>query len=319
MISSKINGFGHYLPKKIMKNDDLPKTLETTDEWIESRTGIKQRHIAEGEETTSFMAAKAAEEALLNAEVSSLDIDLIICATTTPDHPFPSTAVKVQTLIGAKNAFAFDVQAVCSGFVYGLSIADSFILSKKAKTGLVIGADSMSRLLNWHDRNTAVLFGDGAGAFLLGATEEKNKGIRSTHLFSDGGYYDLLYVSTDEPFDNKRGYLKMEGRSVFKHAVKKIGESILLTLQKNNLTIDDIDWLIPHQANKRILEAIADQFSLPLEKMIISVDRHANTSAASIPLATYEGIKSGKIKKGDLVLLEALGAGLTWGAALVRL
>ncbi|CAO5679305.1 MAG: 3-oxoacyl-[acyl-carrier-protein] synthase 3 [Holosporales bacterium] len=320
MFCSKVKGVGHYLPKKCVTNQDLETMMETTHDWIFSRTGIEQRYIASAEETTAFMAAQAAKEALDQAHIHPNDVDMIVLATTTPDHPFPAAAVKVQSLLGAKNAFAFDVQAVCSGFIYALSVADNFIKSGQAKKVLVIGADAMSRLLNWKDRTTAVLFGDGAGAYVLEAAPySKDSGMLSTHLFSDGDYYDLLYVNTQEPFDNKRGYIKMEGSSIYKHAIKKIGGAIVTALEKNNLTVDDVDWLVPHQANRRILESIAEHFKLPLEKMIITIGKHSNTSSATIPLATYAGIKDGKIKPNQLLVLEALGGGLTWGSAVLRL
>ncbi|CAO5676136.1 MAG: 3-oxoacyl-[acyl-carrier-protein] synthase 3 [Holosporales bacterium] len=320
MYTSRVVGFGHYLPQKIMKNTEFEPSLQTSDEWIESRTGIKQRHIADSVETTSYMATKASEEALLSAGWDPSTVDMIIVATTTPDHPFPATAVKVQANLKASKAFAFDVQAVCSGFIYALSVADQFIKSGQIKRAIVVGADKMSSLLNWKDRNTAVLFGDGAGAYLLESTPyTRCEGIISTHLFSDGSYYDLLYVDTDEPFDNKRGFVKMEGRSIYKHAIKKIGDSVVHALKANHLTIDDVDWLVPHQANRRILEAISDQYSIPFDKMIVTVGEHANTCAGTIPLATYEGIASNKIKKGNLIVLEALGGGLSWGSAVIRI
>lgn len=320
MFCSKVKGVGHYLPKKCVSNKDLEDQLNTSHEWIFSRTGIEQRHIASQDETTAYMAAVAAREALANAKIDASEIDMIVLATTTPDHPFPASAVQVQNLIGAQKAFAFDVQAVCSGFIYALSVADNFIKSGQVKKALVIGADAMSRLLDWNDRSTAVLFGDGAGAYVLESTPyEKNTGILSTHLFSDGAFYDLLYVDTNEQFDNKRGYIKMQGSSIYKHAVKKIGDAICTAMAANNLTVDDVDWLVPHQANKRILESIADNFNLPLEKMIITIGKHSNTSSATIPLATYEGIQNGSIKPGQLLVLEALGGGLTWGSAVLRI
>lgn len=320
MFCSKIKSVGHYLPKKCVKNKDLEDLLQTTDEWIVSRTGIKQRYIADDNETTAYMAAQASIEALNVAGCLAIDIDMIVLATTTPDHPFPAAAVKVQSLIGATKAFAFDVQAVCSGFIYALSIADNFIKSGQVKKVLVIGADKMSTLLNWKDRSTAVLFGDGAGAYLLeSAPYEKSQGVLSTHLFSDGAFYDQLYVDIAEPYDNKRGYVKMDGRNIYKHAVKKIGDAICIALSENNLTIDDVDWLVPHQANKRILESIADNFKMPLEKMIITIGEHSNTSSATIPLATHHGVKNGLIKDGHLLVLEALGGGLTWGSAVLRI
>lgn len=317
--SSKVLSCGHYLPEKIVSNFDLESMLDTTSEWIVQRTGIENRHIANDQETTAYMAYKAAQEALKNANFEAQNVDMIVLATSTPDHPFPATATKVQSLLKAHKAFAFDLQAVCSGFVYALSVADNFIKSGQVKNVLVIGADAMSRILDWKDRSTAVLFGDGAGAYFVQSQDyQKGEGILSTHLYSDGSLYEALYVSTAEPFDNKRGYVKMEGSTIYKHAVKKIGQAVVDALNFNNLLIDDVNWFVPHQANKRILESICDHFKIPPSKMIITIDKHCNTSAATIPLATCAAIQDGRIKSGDLLVLEALGGGLTWGSAVLR-
>lgn len=319
LFCSKVLACGHYLPEKCLTNHDLESMLDTTSDWIVQRTGIEQRHIANESETTAYMAFKASEEALTKAGLSAKDIDMIVLATSTPDHPFPATATKVQALLGATKAFAFDVQAVCSGFVYALSIADNFIKSGQVKNVLVIGADAMSRILNWKDRSTAVLFGDGAGAYVLqSAPYAKNQGILSTHLYSDGTLYEALYVDTSEPFDNKRGHVKMDGQTIYKHAVRKIGQAVVDALKHNDLVIADIDWFVPHQANRRILESICDHFNIPPEKMIITIDKHCNTSAATIPLATHSALQDGRIQPGHLLVLEALGGGLTWGSAVLR-
>lgn len=324
--SSVISGIGHYLPKACVKNADLPAHLNTTDEWIRERTGITQRFRAADDETTAVMAANAAKQALNMAGLDASSVDAIVLATTSPDHGFPATATRVQALIGARNAFAFDVQAVCSGFVYALSIADNFIKAGQAKTVLLIGAESMLRLVDWHDRTTCVLFGDGAAAIVLTSSEiskelvveENPRGILSTHLYSDGCGYDLLYVNQEIETENKRGAIVMNGREIFKSAVKKIGEAVEKALIANNLTVDDIDWFVPHQANQRIIQGVIDHFNLPPEKVVMTVDKHANTSAASIPLAMFEAVRDGRIKPGQLVLIEAMGGGLTWASAIIR-
>lgn len=316
---SCVAGIGHYLPKNCVKNTDLPAQLDTSDEWIRNRTGITQRHIASPDETTAFMAAQAAKQALLKAQIDASRVDAIILATTTPDNGFPASAARVQALIGASNAFAFDIQAVCSGFVYALSVADNFIKAGQAKTVLLIGAESMSRIVDWNDRTTCVLFGDGAAALVLQAADSANeRGVLSTHLYSDGCGYDLLYVDHAIETPNKRGGVIMHGREIFKSAVKKIGEAVEKALEANNLTVDDIDWFVPHQANERIITGVIDHFHLPPEKVVVTVDKHANTSAASIPLALYEAVNDGRIKPGQLVLIEAMGGGLTWGSAIIR-
>ena len=325
---SVVKGSGAYLPPKIVHNTDLEIIMDTSHEWIFSRTGISQRHWVE-EQVTSDLATEAAKEALKNASLSSLDVNLIVVATTTPDAIFPSVATIVQEKIGAYNAFAFDVQAVCSGFVYGLSVADQYIQTGHVKTALVIGADSMSRLLNPEDRTTRVLFGDGAGAFVLQGNElnstlsneekSKKRGILSTHLYSDGRLKNLLFVDNGPGKTNPgHGYIQMQGREVFRHAVEKIGSSVVSALHHNNMTIDDINWFVPHQANSRIISGLCDRFNIPREKVIMTVSNHGNTSAASIPLAVDYGVSHSLIKQGDLVLIEALGGGLTWGSALIK-
>lgn len=305
---------GHYLPKKIVTNKDLENQLDTTDEWIQTRTGIKQRHIADHLETTAYMGMQSCIEALEKAGVNASDIDMIIVATTTPDHAFPAVATQIQKNLNAVNACAFDIQAVCAGFIYALSVANSFIQTNQARNILVVGADRMSSIVDWSDRSTAVLFGDGAGAYLL-TQSLTNKGILSTHLFSDGNFYNDLYVEKD--CQKQTQFIKMMGQTVFKNGVKKMGESINIALDFNNFTMSDIDYFIPHQANKRIILSIAEHFNLPLEKVQITVDKHANTSAATIPLATYEAIKNGRVKPQDKVLLTALGGGFSWGSAIL--
>ncbi len=326
LISSIIAGVGHYLPKKVLKNHDLPSHLDTSHEWIVERTGIHQRHIAGAEESTAFMAYRAGLQALENSGIEIDAIDAIIVATTTPDHGFPAVATRVQALLGMTRGFGFDVQAVCSGFVYALSVADNFIKTGQAKTVLLIGAESMSRILDWNDRGTCILFGDGAGAFVLTANTaraddnptEVKQGVLSTHLYSDGKGYDLLYVDREIETPQQRGAVVMNGREIFKNAVHKIGEAVEKALAHNELKVSDIDCFVPHQANARIIKGIIDRFSLPQEKVVMTVAEHANTSAASIPLAVYAAIQEGKIQKGHLVLLEAMGGGLTWGSALIR-
>lgn len=302
-----------------MTNFDLAKELDTSDEWITQRTGIKQRYIAEGsDETTAQMAYKAAQQALEIAGITSDQVDMIILATSTPDHAFPASAVKVQEFLKANNAFAFDMQAACSGFIYALSTADKFIKAGAVKNVIVIGSDRMSSLVDWNDRTTAVLFGDGAGAYVLqAAAYEPDQGILSTHLFSSGKQYESLYVDANKCV-SKHGYIKMDGKLIYKHAILKIGEAVTTALKANNLSVCDVDWFVPHQANQRILESICDHFNIPYEKMIMTIANHANTSAATIPLATYAGIQDKKIKVGNLLVLEALGGGLTWGSAALR-
>jgi 3-oxoacyl-[acyl-carrier-protein] synthase-3 len=317
MTKSKITASGSYLPEKILTNFDLAKTVDTSDEWVFERTGIKERHIAAENELTSDIAVKAALRALDSCKVKIEDIEMIIVATTTPDLTFPATATTVQAKLGAKKAFAFDVQAVCSGFVYALNIADNFIKTKQVKNALVIGADVLSRIVDWSNRNTCVLFGDGAGAVLLEASESES-GIIACDLHSDGSLNHLLKTSDGPSSSQKSGFIEMQGKEVFKHAVEKMSKSVLSSLKKANLTVEDIDLLVPHQANLRILNAVADKLKLPPEKVIVTVENHGNTSAASIPLALDFALKNNKIKKGDIVVLEALGGGLAWGSVVIR-
>ena len=304
---SKIIGTGGYLPKKILTNKDLESIVDTTDEWILERTGIKQRHIAEENETTSSMATQASLDAINSAGIKESDIDLIIVATTTPDQIFPSTACIVQNKLNIK-APAFDVQAACTGFIYALSIADNYIKTGMNKNVLVIGAEKYSNLLDWSDRSTCVLFGDGAGAVVLSA--QSKEGIISSHIHADGQYNDLLSV--------ENSHIKMKGNEVFKVAVNTLSKLVDETLTKNNMKKSDIDWLVPHQANLRIIKAAAKKLSMPIDNVVVTVDNHANTSAASIPLALNEAVKDGRIKSDQVILLEAFGSGFTWGSVLLR-
>ncbi|MCL2566883.1 MAG: ketoacyl-ACP synthase III [Alphaproteobacteria bacterium] len=316
MFFSKIIASGSYLPKKILTNEDLAKMVDTSDEWIVSRTGIKQRHIAEENEKTTDLAMQAALAALKKANLTSADIDGIVLATTTPDLVFPSSASILQRKLGASKAFAYDVQAVCSGFIYALFNADSIIRSGRAERILVIGAETFSRILNWQDRNTCVLFGDGAGAVILEKTAENpidgGSGIIDVRVFTDGNYTDELRTT-----EGANPYVVMNGSEVFKHAVNNLASVADLILEKNNLTKEDVNWLVPHQANLRIINAMGKKLHLDENKVVITIDKHANTSAASIPLALDSAFD--KIKKGDLVLMEAMGGGFTWGAALFRM
>ena len=313
MIRSIIRSTGHYLPEKIVTNKDLEKIVDTSDEWIFQRSGIKERRIASDNQTTGDMAIEAGREALKNAGLTGADIDGVIVATTTPGRIFPSVAVNVQQALGLPIGIAFDVQAVCTGFVYALSVANNFIAMGQARRLLVIGAEKMSSIVDWKDRTTCVLFADGAGAVILEAAEGKgdihDRGVLSTHLYANGAQQDLLYANDK---------IIMQGREVFKYAVQYMADVVKETLTKNNIEAAQVDWLVPHQANIRIIEATADKLGVSMDKVIVTVDRHGNTSAASIPLALHEGVVSGRIKKGDLLLLEAMGGGLTWGAALVR-
>jgi 3-oxoacyl-[acyl-carrier-protein] synthase-3 len=316
MIFSKITGVGSYLPKKVLTNKDLEKSLDTTDEWITLRTGIKERHIVGPNEHTTDLAFEAARNAINNASINAEEIDLIIVATTTPDKIFPSTACNVQTKLGIKNCPAFDVQAVCSGFIYALSIADKFIKTNSAKNILIIGADSMSKITDYTDRSNAILWGDGAGAVVLSASNEQ--GILSTHIHADGQHEDLLHVPKINVGNKIQQTIEMKGSQVFKIAVNTLDKIVDEALIANQLQKEDIDWLVPHQANIRILEATAKKLEMSMNKVIVTIDRHGNTSAASIPLALDDGIKSGKIKSGHLLLMEAFGGGFTWGSALIR-
>jgi 3-oxoacyl-[acyl-carrier-protein] synthase-3 len=305
-----------------MTNADLESQVETSDEWIVQRTGIKQRYIAGEGETTASLGAAAAQEALDRAGLTAADIDLIICATSTPDNTFPATAVNIQNRLGMHHGFAFDVQAVCSGFVYAMATADLYIRGGMAKRVLVIGAETFSRILDWTDRTTCVLFGDGAGALVLEAAEGEgtvtDRGVLTSNLRSDGAHREKLYVDGGPSTTGTVGHLRMEGREVFKHAVGMITDVIEAAFTATGTTADDIDWLVPHQANKRIIDGSAKKLGIPDEKVVITVDKHGNTSAASIPLALATAAADGRIKKGDLVMLEAMGGGFTWGAVLVR-
>ena len=322
MRRSQIIGFGSYLPKNIVTNDDLAREIDTSDEWIRKRTGITQRHIAAEGELTSDIAEHAARAALDNAGVSNNEIDLIVLATATPDNTFPATAARVQSKLGIRRGAAFDVQAVCAGYVYALAIADNMIRLGQAETALVIGAEVFSRILDWEDRGTCVLFGDGSGATVLRGSEaagsNQDRGILSTHIHSDGEYYDMLYVDGGPSTTGTSGYLRMEGKEVFRHAVKRMSEVVETALDTNGLKIDDVDWLIPHQANKRIMDSIAKKLSFPVEKIVVTVDKQANTSAATIPLALAQASSDGRLKKGNLIVLSALGGGFSWGSALFR-
>ncbi len=321
-IYSRIAGTGSYLPEKVLTNDDLSKIVETSDEWIATRTGIRQRHVAAEGETTGDLAYHAAVRALEAAGVEASELDLIVLGTTTPDIIFPSTACLVQHRLGANGCPAFDVNAACSGFIYALSVADKFIQSGTVKTALVIGAETLTRMLDWTDRSTCVLFGDGAGAVVLKADREA--GILSTHLHADGGKKELLYnpvgVSVGfKPEEHNAGVkVMMAGNDVFKHAVKALDAVVEETLEANGLDRSEIDWLIPHQANLRIIELTAKRLDMPMEKVVVTVDRHGNTSSGSVPLALDEAVRSGRVQRGQLVLLEAFGGGFTWGSALLR-
>ena len=325
MINGKIVGTGAYLPEKVLSNKDLEQMVDTDDHWIVSRTGIRERRIAADSEASSDLAMYASREALKNAGVAPGDLDLIIVATTTPDFPFPSTASVLQGKIGAKNAAAFDIQAVCTGFVYALAAANQFIRGGMYRTVLVVGAEVLSRVVDWEDRTTCILFGDGAGAVVLSA-EAGTGGIISSHLNSDGTQYDSLFIpggGSREPLSsdvlNKRfHYIKMKGNEVFKLAVKALEETAVEALEANGITSGDIDLLVPHQANLRIINAMAKRFGFPSEKVVITVDRQGNTSAASIPLALHGAVNEGRLKDGDMVLLAAFGGGFTWGSTLIR-
>ena len=323
MRRSQIIGFGSYLPKDVVTNDDLAKKIDTSDEWIRKRTGIAQRHIAADNELTSDIAEQAARAALNNAGVATDNIDLIVLATATPDNTFPATATRVQSNLGIRRGAAFDVQAVCAGYVYALATADNMLRLGQAETALVIGAEVFSRILDWDDRGTCVLFGDGAGATILRAMEaagnNQDRGILSTHIYSDGAYYDMLYVDGGPSTTGMSGHLRMEGKEVFRHAVHRMSEVVETALGHNGLSIDEVDWLIPHQANKRIMDSIAKRLSLPEEKIVVTVDRQANTSAATIPLALAEAASDGRLREGNLIALSALGGGFSWGSALLRL
>ncbi len=322
VIRSVVTGVGSFLPEQVVTNADLTKVVDTSDEWIIERTGIRQRHKARDDEPTSDLALKAAERALADAGKTAADVDLIIVATTTPDQTFPATAAIVQRKLGAPVGIAFDVQAVCSGFVYALSVADGFVARGQAKCALVIGAEEMTKLMDWTDRTTCVLFGDGAGAFVLepgeGQGTKDDRGVLGFALRCEGAKSDMLYVDGGPATTGTVGHLRMLGNQVFRHAVVNIAEAITAAAQVAGVDIPEIDWFVPHQANQRIIKGVGDRLGLDEGKVISTVAMHANTSAASIPLAMDVAIKDGRIKKGDLVLVEAMGGGLTWGACAFR-
>ena len=310
---------GAYLPANVVTNEDLSAYVDTSDEWIQRRTGITQRHFVADGETTADLASHAANQALANAAIKPQDIDLIIVATTTPDNTFPSTATKVQHQIGATGAIAFDVQAVCAGFIYAVDVAEAMLRGGRGRRALVIGAESFSKLLDWQDRTTCVLFGDGAGAVILQITDEASDwGIRSSVLHADGAHRDILYVDGGPSSTNDVGHVRMEGKEVFRHAVEKLAAVMDEALAAADMLPQDIDWLVPHQANIRIIDAIQKKMQLPGEKVIRTVAAHANTSAASIPLALATAVGDGRVQNGDVLAMEAIGGGLVWGAALVK-
>ncbi|MBO39440.1 MAG: 3-oxoacyl-ACP synthase [Rhodospirillaceae bacterium] len=319
---SVVIGCGSYLPDRIVTNEELARSVDTSDDWIRKRTGIRERRIAADDQKTSDLAVNAAKEALRAAGIGPDNIDLIVLATTTPDETFPATATRVQAALGMTKGAAFDVQAVCTGFIYALNVADNFIRLGQANTVLVIGAETFSRILDWEDRTTCVLFGDGAGAVVLQSLEQENeremRGILSNHLHSDGRYKDCLYVDGGPSSSKFVGKLRMKGSEVFRHAVTNMVSVLEEALKCNNLSAKDIDWLVPHQANKRILDRTAQKLKLSPDKVVVTVDRHANTSAASIPLALSEASMDGRIQKGDIVVTDAMGSGFTWGASLIR-
>lgn len=319
---SVVVGCGSYLPKNVVTNEDLTKVVDTSDEWIKQRTGIEQRHVAETGEYTSDLGYKAALDALQSAGLEAKDIDLIICATATPDNTFPATAVQIQQKLDIHHGAAFDIQAVCSGFVFAMTTADLYIQTGRAKRVLVIGAETFSRILDFNDRTTCVLFGDGAGAVVLeameGTGENTDRGILTSHIRSDGAHKDKLYVDGGPSTTQTAGYLRMEGREVFKHAVGMITDVITDAFDATKLSADDLDWFVPHQANKRIIDGSAKKLGIAPEKVVTTVQWHGNTSAASIPLALNVAVKDGRIKKGDTVMLEAMGGGFTWGSVLLR-
>jgi 3-oxoacyl-[acyl-carrier-protein] synthase-3 len=321
-VRAVLAGIGTYLPRTVVSNDALAERVDTSDAWIRERTGIRQRYLAGPDETCATMAAAAARAALADAGATAADVDAIILGTSTPDQAFPATAARVQGELGA-GGFAFDVSAACSGFIYALSVADALIRTGQAHGALVIGSEVFSRIMNWQDRGTCVLFGDGAGAVFLraapGIAGPEAPGILSTHLHSDGRLGDILYVDGAVGRPDRPGHLVMNGREVFRHAVARLAGTVTEALAANGLTIADIDWLVPHQANSRIIDGVGRRLGMPAERVVVTVDRHANTSAASIPLALAEAYTDGRIRRGQLVLMEALGGGLTWGSALVRM
>lgn len=322
-IRSKIIGWGHYLPSNVVTNDDLAKIVETSDEWISTRTGIKERHISKAE-TTAEMSAYAAKKALAKAGISAEDLDLIVVGTVTPDNTTPSTAAKVANILGTKSGMpAFDLSAACSGFVYALTMADNMIRLGQIKTALVIGAETLSKIVDWSDRNTCVLFGDGAGAVVIRASEGEgtcaDSGILSTKIYADGSQYEHLCSTGGVSTTANAGFISMDGKEVFKSAVGCLTEAAEYVMNEVGLNVDEINWLLPHQANIRIIDSVGHKLGIPAEKVVVAVDHHGNTSAASIPLAMSECLDSGKFKQGDVVVLTAMGAGFTWGGALIRL
>ncbi|MGI4955455.1 MAG: beta-ketoacyl-ACP synthase III [Janthinobacterium lividum] len=319
MVRTALAGIGAYLPERVVSNTELSARVDTSDAWIQERTGIKQRHLAGPHETCAYMGTEAARRALADAGAGPGDVDAIILATSTPDQAFPATALRVQAALGVQQGFGFDLSAACSGFVYALSVADGMIRSGQVRGVLVIGSEVYSRILNWSDRGTCVLFGDGAGAVFLRAGAAEGQGVLSTHLHAQGALGDLLYIDGAVGQPDRPGHLVMNGREVFRHAVSKLAAAVDEALQANGLSHTDVDWLVPHQANRRIIDAMGKKLGLATERVVVTVDRHANTSAASIPLALAEAYGDGRIKRGDLVLMEALGGGMTWGSALVRL
>ena len=321
-LRSVVRGCGSYLPPRMVSNAELEGLVDTSDEWIVQRTGIRARHIAGEGETTSTLGIAAARAALADAGLTVDDIDLVVCATSTPDHTFPSTATMIQAGLGMHHGAAFDVQAVCTGFVYAISVADKFIRAGEARRALVVGAETFSRILDWEDRTTCVLFGDGAGAVVLEAQEGEgtsaDRGVLAAKLRSDGRYREKLYVDGGPGSTKTTGHLRMEGREVFRFAVGMVTDVVEAVFQETGTSADDLSWFVPHQANKRIIDASADKLGIAREKVVITVDRHGNTSAASIPLALDAAVKDGRIERGDLVMIEAIGGGFTWGAALIR-
>ncbi len=321
-LRSVLRGCGSYLPARVLTNAELATMVDTTDEWIVQRTGIRQRHIAAEDEPTSVVGLKAAQAALADAGMAANEIDLIIVATATPDHTFPATATQIQAELGITHGAAFDLQAVCSGFVFGLATADKFLVSGAAKAALVIGAETFSRILDWEDRTTCVLFGDGAGAVVLraepGSGTLADRGVLASHIRSDGRHKNKLYVDGGPGSTKTVGVLRMEGKEVFRHAVVNLAETVRHTFAETGLSGADIDWFVPHQANRRIIDATADKLGISHDRVVVTVDRHGNTSAASIPLALAQAHSDGRIKPGQLVLIEAMGGGFTWGSALIR-
>ncbi len=313
-------GVGAYLPERVVTNHELATRIDTSDAWIRERTGIAQRHLAAPHETAAFMGAEASRRALAAAGIDAAEVDAVILGTSTPDQAFPATALRIQADLGIARGFGFDISAACSGFIFALASAEAFIRNGAVRTALVVGSEVYSRILDWNDRATCVLFGDGAGAVVLRAGEAASgRGVLSSHLHGDGRMGDLLYVDGAVGMTESTGHLRMNGREVFRHAVTKLSASVDEALAANGLTHADVDWLVPHQANKRIIDAIGRKLNLPAERVVVTVDRHANTSAASIPLALADAVGDGRIRRGDLVLMEALGGGMTWGSALVRM